>query len=706
MNPRKLALIAAVLLAAAPLGAQVANYKDIKTPPLHTLTIEQPKRIQLANGLVIFLIENHELPLINGTAEWHGGERDVPAEKAGLARIYSQAWRTGGTESKTGDQLDDFLEARAARVETGADDDSASISMNVLKGDFDAVFPIFVDLIEHPAFRQEKIDLAKTQLNTAISRRNDDAQGIARREAVKLAYGASSVYARQAEYATVAAVTRDDLLAFHKRFTHPNNMIVGFSGDFDAAAMEKKLRAAFQSWPKGPPVPHTAPSDINPAKPGVYLVSKDDVTQTNISVVGPGIVRNNPDFYAVAVMNEVYGGGFSGRLFNNIRSKMGLAYSVGGAIGSEWDHPGIFRTSMGTKSNTTIESVNALRGEIKALVEKPITAEEVADAKAAILNAFVFQFDSKAKLLGQQMRLEFFGYPADYYQRYTANIEKVTPADVERVAKKYVNPDRLAVLVVGKEKDFEKPLASLGDVHPIDVTIPEPGQKPAAAAAGTAPAAPATSSAEGLALAKKVRDFFGGQAKVDAVQATRTTGTMSTKTPNGPMEIEFDNLMKYPDAHHNVMKTPMGEVTMVYTNDTAFVLTPMGAQDMPGSQSTAMRNDSRNDLLFVLKNIGKPGYTFNVAGTEKDGQVLEINNGTSTMKWVVDPATGKLLRKIAQGPRGETVTEYTEWKSFGGLNVPVAFKATTNGQPSAEGKMTGVEINPAVDAKMFEKPAK
>jgi len=705
MKPlRKLALTAAVLLAAVPLGAQVKSYKDIKTPPLHKLTIEQPKRIQLANGLVVFLIEDHELPLINGSAEWHGGERDVPAEKAGLTRIYSQSWRTGGTESKTGDQLDDFLEARAAHVETFADNDSTAININVLKDDFDAVFPIFVDLIEHPAFRQEKIDLAKTQLNTSISRRNDDPQSVARRELTKLGYGAGSIYAREPEYATAAAVTRDDLLAFHKRVTRPNNMIIGFSGDFDATAMEKKLRAAFEPWPKGPQVSRTAPNDINPAKPGLYFVAKDDVTQTNVSLVGPGIVRNNPDYYAVAVMNEVYGANYTGHLFNQIRSKKGLSYNPSGSMRAEWDHPGLFVSSMGTKSNTTIESVNAMRGEVRALVETPITAVEVADAKETILNQFIFQFDSKDKLLSQQMRLEFYGYPADYYQRYAANIEKVTPADVERVAKKYINPNQLAVLVVGKEKDFEKPLASLGEVHPIDITIPEPGQKPAAAA-GAAAAAPAASSAEGLALAKKVRDFFGGQAKVDAVQTTHTTGSMTVKTPNGPMEMEFDNTMKYPDAHRNVMKTPMGEVTMVYTNDTAFMVTPMGAQDMPGSQSTAMRNDGRNDLLLVLKNIGKPGYTFNVAGAEKDGQMLEISNGTSTMKWVVDPATGKLLRKIAQGRQGETVTEYTEWKSFGGLNVPVAFKATTNGQPSGEGKMTVVEINPAVDPKVFEKPA-
>jgi zinc protease len=696
---------AAALVAITPLGAQVQSYKDIKTPALHPLKIEQPKRIQLANGMVLFLLENHELPLIRGSVTIRGGGRDVPADKEGLATILGESWRTGGTESKTGDQLDDLLEARAARLETSADNDSMSVGLNLLKGDFDFVFPIFVDLLQHPAFRQEKIDLAKTRLNTTISRRNDDPGSIVSRESTRLAYGPESVYARYAEYATVAAVTRDDLLAFHKRFVHPNNIILGLVGDFDSAAMEKKLRAAFESWPKGPQASRVAPSDIHPAKPGVYFIGKDDVTQSNIAIVGPGIVRNNPDYYAVAVMNELYGGGFSSRLLNEIRSARGLAYAVGGGISAPWDHPGIFRTSMGTKANTTIESVDALRGEIHKLVEKPITPQEVSDAKEAILNAFVFTFDSRQKLLNQQMLLEFYGYPADYFQRYAANIEKVTPADVERVAKKYVNPNQLAVLVVGKEKDFEKPLGSLGEVQKIDVTIPEPGQKPAAAKSAAAPAA---SSAEGVALAKKVRDFVGGQAKVDAVQATRATGTMSAKMGDQMMDLEIDRITKYPDVFRNVTKTPMGEMTMVSTPEASFMIGPMGAQDLPSSQSAAMRSDARADLLTVLKNIDKPGYTFTVTGTEKVGdvnaKVLEIGTGASTVKWYVDPATGKLLRKVSQGRQGEAVTDYGEWKSFGGINFPVAFTVKTGGQQSGGGKLTNVEVNPTLDPKLFEKP--
>src|SRR5260370_39137399 len=211
-------------------------------------------------------------------------------------------------------------------------------------------------------------------------------------------------------------------------------------------------------------------------------------------MVEPGTTRRNPDFYAITMMNEILSGGFSGRLMNHTRSAKGLAYGVGGGLGMGWDHPTLFTLRMSTKSGTTVESIDALRSEVNDLITKPVTAEEMKLAKQSIANSFIFTMDSKSKILNERMTLEFYGYPADWYQQYIPGIEKVTAADVERVAKKYVNPTQLAVLVVGNEKDFDKPLKTLGDVTPIDITIPEATSSTPKAAAGAAPAA---TSAEG-----------------------------------------------------------------------------------------------------------------------------------------------------------------------------------------------------------------
>jgi len=466
-------------MAVAPTSrAQVDDWKKIQTPPLHQFHPWLPKRIELPNGMVIFLIEDHELPLITGTAEIRGGSVDEPAEKIGLVNIYGQAWRTGGTKDKTGDQLDDFLEAHAAKVETEGGLDSTTISWDCLKDNLDDVFKIFVSVMREPEFRADKIALAKRQIDSAISRRNDNPFGIASREAALIVYGADSPYARISEYATVAAVTREDLIAWHDRYVHPNNIILGVVGDFDSTAMETRLRAAFESWPKGPALTKQQ-FPLHGPKPGIYFVQKEDVTASSVQMLDLGTTRDNPDYYAIEVFNEFFGGSFSSRLFSNVRSKKGLAYAVGGGIRTDYDHPGMLRISMNTKSKTTAAAIDALNEEIDALKTNPGTAQEIVKAKEAILNSFVFRFDSSEKVLRERMTYEFFGYPSDFLEKYRAGIDKVTIQDVARVAEKYVHKDRLAILVIGNAPDFDRPLSSFGPVTTLDVSIPPPpGAKP------------------------------------------------------------------------------------------------------------------------------------------------------------------------------------------------------------------------------------
>jgi zinc protease len=469
-------LVPAVLAALAvplPARGQARDWKQIVKPPLHAFTPAQPRRVVLGNGLVIFLQEDHELPLVRGTARIRGGSREEPAAKVGLTSIFGEAWRTGGSKARTGDQLDDFLEARAARVESGASVDSVSLSWDCLKGNLDEVLAVFAELLRTPEFREDKIAIAKDQIDTGIARRNDDPMGIADREAAKLGYGALSPYARVEEYATVAAATRDDLLAWHRTYVQPNNTILGVVGDFDAPQMEAKLRKALGSWPRGQAAARPRET-FRDAKPGVYFVAKEDVNQSNIRMVHLGTTKDDPDFYAIQVMNEVFGGGFSARLFTNVRSKKGLAYYVGGGVETEFDHPGLMSIAMGTKSETTAAAIDALNEEIDGLLGNPATPEELKRAKDSILNSFVFSMDSKEKVLSARMRYEFYGYPADFLERYRAGIERVTAEDVARAARKHVHKDRIALLVVGKESDFDRPLSSFGPVTNVDIAIPEP----------------------------------------------------------------------------------------------------------------------------------------------------------------------------------------------------------------------------------------
>src|SRR5579862_4879507 len=708
------ALIVLLLGVAQLASAQATNWQDIpigKLPPFHPA---EPKRIQLPNGMVIFLQEDHELPLIDGTIRIRGGSRDEPAAKIGLVDLYGEVWRTGGTKSQTGDQMDDFLEARAAKVETSGNVDSTSIGWSCLKGDFDDVFKLVVDLLQNPEFRDDKLDLAQKAFEEAIARRNDNPASIAGRESIKLAYGADNPYAREAEYATIDAVKRDDLVKWHQTYNHPNNMILGIVGDFDSAAMESKLRAAFGSWTKGPAVKKEEIA-FHSAKPGYYLVSKDDVNQSNIRLVELGVERKNPDYFAIEVFNEVMGGGFSSRLIQDIRTKRGLAYAVGGGIGTAFDHPGIVRFVLGTKSQSTAEAVEALYEDLADLEKHPITDDEIKRAKDSILNSFIFNFDTPDKVLRERMAYEFYGYPLNFLEQYRAGIEKATAADVNRVAAKYIHKDQLAVLVVGNPKDFDKPLSALGPVTNVDITIPPPpGEQQGAegsSGAQAAPAAtPAASNPEGKALAAKVAESMGGAEKLKSVRALRAKMEQQSGDQTvPPMEVTI----VFPDRMHIAMDSPMGPMTVVFTSTSSFMAAQGQVREIPSSQRKESLEQIKRDMTFIAQHVDDPKFTFTAGGTEKVGDVeakiVDINADGTPIRWYVDPKSGHILRETytavgSAGPfQGET--DLSDWKTFDGFSLPTKHVNKQNGQDSSVVTFTEIHVNPDVDPKLFEKPA-
>jgi zinc protease len=710
MKKMKRTLLLTMLLAAATFtivpqaAAQATTWQQVPIPPLPAFQPQQPKRVELANGMVIFLQEDHELPLIDGTARIRGGSVNETASKTGLMDLYGEVWRTGGTKTQTGDQLDDFLEVRAAKVETGSGPDSTTISFSCLKADLDDVFKAFVDVLQNPEFRADKIDIAQKEEGDGISRRNDDVGEVGHRESVKLAYGPDNPYARVPEYATVAAITRQDLIDWHGTYVHPNNIILGISGDFDSAAMEARLRAAFDSWPKGPALPKNE-IQYAPAKPGYYVVPKDDVNQSTIHMVTLGTTRDNPDYYAISVFNEAFGGGFSSRLFNDIRTKRGLAYSVGGGIGTNFGHPGILQVGMGTKSQSTIEAIQAVREDIDNLARQPITDDEIQHAKDSILNAFIFRLDSPDKILGERMTYEYYGYPPDWLDKYQAEIKKVTKDDVNRVAAKYLHKDQLAVLVVGNTKDFDKPLSSLGAVKEIDITIPPPPAEKADAVKPTA------SNPEGKALAAKVAAAMGGLPKLHSI---KTMHINIAESDGGAPPSPVDVTVAFPDRMHIDIQTQQGALTIVAAPDAAFMtMTGMGTRSMPPAQKDEMLSQLHHDLVYVAQHADDPAFTFTAAGTEKIGEIdaaiLDVGGAIPWVRWYIDPKTGYILREKykAMGQAGpfDGETNLADWRTADGLTMPYKHQNKQDGQETSTAEFKKIELNPAVDPKLFAKPA-
>jgi len=461
------------LLASSCSQKYAADYKQLKYPKLGQIEIPQVKRVTLANGMQLFLLEDHELPLINMSAMVRTGSIYEPADKIGLAAITGTVMRTGGTTSKTGDQIDEQLEQIAATVETEIGLNSGSASMSVLKEDINTGLSVLADVLMNPAFAEDKIQLAKIAHRSSIARRNDFPFSIAFREYSKLIYGPESVYARHAEYATIDNITRDDLVAFHKRFFHPNNTMMAVWGDFDTEQMIKKTEEAFKDWQKADVGLAPVPEVKYEFRPTVNVIRKDDMNQSCIFLGHIGGMMNDPDYFALLVMNEILGGSFS-RLYKNVRSRQGLAYEVFGVYAADYDHPGEFYVGCQTKLSSTVHAINAMLDEVRKMTQEEATDEELVVAKGAYLNSFVFNFESHGQIVDRLMTYVYYGYPEDFLQKTRENVEKVTKADVLRVARKHLQPDKMQILAVGRRQDFDEPLSVFGQVREIDITIPTP----------------------------------------------------------------------------------------------------------------------------------------------------------------------------------------------------------------------------------------
>jgi zinc protease len=455
-------------------AATAKHYTELQFPPLPEIQLPKYTRYKLDNGLVVYLMEDHELPLVSGTALIRTGDRFEPANKVGLGGITGEVMRTGGTTKHSGDELNQLLEQRAASVETSISTAAGSASFSALSEDLEMVFDLFAEVIQTPVFAPEKLELAKKQQAGQIARRNDDPSDIVSREFEKLIYGESSPYARTVEYETLNNIAREDAVAFYQKYFHPENMIVGIIGDFDSAKMRSLLQEKFGNWkPASKPEQQTVPPASQAKQKGIFVVNQPQLTQSYVQIGHLGGQFNNPDYPALDVLNQVMNG-FAGRLFNEVRSRQGLAYSVYGYWNPRFDYPGTFFAGGQTRSDATVPFIRAIFGEIERIRTTPITPQELASAKDQVLNSFVFNFQDPSQTLSRLMRYEYYGYPEDFLFRYQQAVKATTIEDVQRVAKKYLQPDNLVTLVVGNASAIQPPLTSLSaDVTSLDITIPE-----------------------------------------------------------------------------------------------------------------------------------------------------------------------------------------------------------------------------------------
>lgn len=418
----------------------------------------------LPNGMVVFIAEERALPLVNISILVRTGAYLEPAAKEGLAGLTGALIRRGGTQSLSAEELDEKLDFLAAQVSTSIGATSGSASLNCLADNLDEALAVFVEMLKAPRFQEDRLALAREQELQELQRRNDDSGDIEEREWELLLNGPDHFTNRFVTAASLRSITRQDLLDFHGRSFHPAHMVLAVSGAFERAAMLKKLEAAFAGWPGTAPQVAPVPTELGrTAAPGLYRVQKD-VNQGRVSMGLPSVRRDSPDVYALEVLNEILGGsGFTSRITKTVRSDEGLAYSAGSSLsfGTYW--PGRFRAAFQSKSRSVAYATQLVLAEIARIREAPVSAEELDTIKRNLVETFPSSFASRAQAMGVFAADEYSRRDPGYWGSYRERIQAVTAADVQRVARQYLVPEQLRILVVGDQKEI-----GLGDPqHPV-----------------------------------------------------------------------------------------------------------------------------------------------------------------------------------------------------------------------------------------------
>jgi predicted Zn-dependent peptidase len=448
-------------------GAELANPRSMAFPPL-VFQIPKAERVLLKNGTPVYLLQDRELPMVTISALIRTGSVYDPTGKSGLAALTGSQLRSGGTASLTPTALDDELEFMASSVESAFGTDLGTVSLSSLTKNLDRTLQIFTDILFHPRFDEKRLEVGKRQTLEMIRRQNDDPKELGDRELQKALYAGHPLGIAPTA-ATVSAIKRNDLLAFHQRFVRPDNMILTVAGDFDRTTILAALdRLIGQVKPAGrlqlPEVPQVK-LQFAPA----VLYAPKQVNQSVIRLGHLGITKDDPDLYAIRVLDFILGGSFTSRLMMEIRTNQGLAYNVGSHFDLGRRFTGSFTAETETRAEATAKTIGLMTSIIAGIRKEPVTEQELKLAKDSIINSFLFGFTTPASIVTQQARLEFYGYQSDYLDRYRERIAAVTREDILRAARKHLHPDAFKLVVVGDQKGFDKPLATFGSVTTLDL---------------------------------------------------------------------------------------------------------------------------------------------------------------------------------------------------------------------------------------------
>jgi zinc protease len=678
-------------------AAGLPNYTELKYPELRPIAAPAVDTVVLPNRMRLLLLENHELPLIDGTVLVRTGSAFDPPEKIGLAALAGQMMLEGGTPGRPADGLIRRFQDKGAEIDGAVSDNSLSISFSALKENANEVLDALKDALMAPEFPQDRLDFAKARMRNAIAHRNDDGAAILRREFIATVYGKNTPYGTQIEYATVDRINRGDLVAFYQRYFFPANLMLSLEGDFDTAAMKTRIAALFDDWKSEQPAVPEFPKVNMVSAPGKFLAVKKDVTQAFFAVGQLGGDYLDKDYPALQIMADILGGGPQGRLNRRLA---GEATTLSATWTAGFGHPGLFQVRGSADPFRTTQVLQAVFQELNDIRASQVTEQELKTAKASAIASMVFAYDNQLSVLPRLSQFEYFHFPKDYTRQYQQALEGVTRADVLRVAKERLDPAHMTTVVVANPVAFELPLESLGGpaVIPIDLTIPPP--KPEAALGDPA------SQRLGKQLLARAQQAMGGTDKLAAVTDYVQELAYQLDVGAGGAQSSMTERWLAPGYLRQDNVRADGKISVYCDGKTGWAAstTTHSSAALLGVQLKQVQSDLFRILFPLLLSDRTPGRKVNAL----DDRTVEISDGAGQIVRVVfDPGAGLLESVLYDMPTANglvsVIDTYSDYRDVGGLKLPFKDTTTVAGQKYQEVTTRNMRIDTGLKIQDLEK---
>jgi zinc protease len=684
----------------------------------------------LPNGLRVIAVSHHEQPVVSIRLLIGAGSALDPKGKTGLAHLTA-ALLDQGTTTMSANELNDAVDFIGGGTNAGAGTDLSFVNMLVMKDSFDHGLKMLSDMARHPAFAPEEIARQRQQLVSSLQVSFEDPDFIANAVFDRLVYGFHPYGLPQSGTPeTLASISRDDLMAFHQKYFVPNNGILAIVGDISAEDAFAAVRRVFGDWERRDV---SAPVYIDPPTPTrrVVIVNKPDSVQTEVRVGNIGIPRNHPDYMAVNLAIRILGGEGSNRLHQVLRTARGLTYGAQANFDT-FKESGDFEAETNTRTAATGEVLRLIVDEFWRLQSERVSERELSDAKAYLTGSFPLTIETPDAIATQIVNVLFYGLPVGELQTFRERVNVVTVADIQRVAKLYLKPDRLSVVLVGNAGEFTTQLqgTSFADFETVDVQnldLTALDFKRSERRASDAGVARPNSAANQLAYAQqsavgqnparalldRVINAMGGLSALRGVKTVVARQTVTSPTPGGPTTVETTSYIQYPDKFRVEANTPAGVLASGYDGVSAWTRDPSGVRNAPPEAAAEARANLERDVIRMLLDAhdDKLGFRVLTDVLRADGRlqhVLEFTGADQNPVVLnVDAETFKVTKQsYAAGAGGQALVEetFSDYRAVDGVQMPFAAERRA-GPPTMpliiRRRVTDLQINRPLDPSLF-----